>query len=115
MAMAKPARSIRSIPWLKLLVVLALVGGTVAWFFGEGIMGRALAGTAYAAKNACSCRYIGGHELAQCEDDFLPGMEMVFLSEDEEAQSVTASVPLIRSTTATYREGFGCVLEGWDG
>lgn len=114
MAMAKPARSTRSIPWLKLLAVVVLAGGAAALFFGEQIMGQARAGTAYAARNACSCRYIAGHELAQCEDDFLPGMETVFLSEDEEAQSVTASVPLIRSTTASYREGYGCVLESWD-
>jgi hypothetical protein len=115
MAMAKPARTWRAFPWLKLLVALALVVGVVGWFFGAQITGQARAGTAYAAKTACSCRYLGGHDLAQCENDLLPGMEVVFLSEDEETRSVSASIPLIRSDTATFREGYGCVLEDWEG
>jgi hypothetical protein len=40
-------------------------------------------------------------------------MSLVRLSEDDRAKSVTASVPLLASETATYREGFGCVLEKW--
>jgi len=81
------------------------------WAFGSSVSNKALAGTGYGAKTACSCRHIGGRELSSCSDDFVPGMEFVFLSEDEDAQSVTATVPLIASQTATYREGFGCVLE----
>ena len=42
-------------------------------------------------------------------------MELISLSEDAEAKSVTASFPLLESQTATYREGYGCVLESWDG
>ena len=42
-------------------------------------------------------------------------MEVVFLSDDPETKSVTARVPLIAGATATYREGFGCVLEPWKG
>ena len=53
--------------------------------------------------------------MKSCQGDFIPGMEAVFLSEDEEAKSVTAWVPLAKSNTATYREGFGCVLEPWKG
>ena len=34
-------------------------------------------------------------------------------SEDAEAKSVTASIPLIASDTATYREGYGCLLQEW--
>ena len=40
---------------------------------------------------------------------------MVMLSADEEAKSVTASIPLVKSDTATYREGYGCVLQEWQG
>jgi hypothetical protein len=42
-------------------------------------------------------------------------MELVTLSEEPAAKSVTASFPLLASTTATYREGWGCVLEPWEG
>ena len=41
-------------------------------------------------------------------------MELVTLSEDLEARSVTARFPLVSTTTATYREGYGCVLEEWE-
>ena len=40
-------------------------------------------------------------------------MELVSLSEDTKDKSVTARFPLIASETATYREGYGCVLEEW--
>jgi hypothetical protein len=40
-------------------------------------------------------------------------MELVFLSDNQSTRSVTARVPLLASATATYREGFGCVLEPW--
>ena len=47
---------------------------------------QAAAGTAFGAKNACSCRYLAGRELGTCEDDFVPGMAAVFLSEDDGEQ-----------------------------
>jgi hypothetical protein len=40
-------------------------------------------------------------------------MEMVALGEDAQARSVTARFPLLAKQTATYREGWGCVLEPW--
>ena len=101
--------------WPKLLVV-ALLALLVGYGFARQQLGpQAAAGTAYGAHNACSCRYIAGLELGSCKKDFIPGMEPVFLSDDEDAKAVTAYVPLIASTTATYREGFGCVLEPWGG
>ena len=72
-------------------------------------------GAAFGARVACSCRFVGGRELADCKKDFEPGMELVMLSEDAQAKSVTARVPLIASETASYRPGFGCQLETWQG
>lgn len=101
--------------WIGIATLVVLVAGSGVWFYREPIAGYGEAGTAYGAKNACSCRYLAGRSLKSCESDFLPGMEAVFLSEDEEGMSVTAYVPLVAATTAHYREGFGCVLESWDG
>jgi hypothetical protein len=42
-------------------------------------------------------------------------MEAVTLVEDDATKSVTARFPLVASATATYRKGYGCVLEPWDG
>ncbi|RIV90102.1 hypothetical protein D2V17_04850 [Aurantiacibacter xanthus] len=106
------SRKQRRTPPLATIALVVVVAGAAAWWtWGEQAMGYASVGTAYGAKGACSCRYIGGRDLKSCEQDFLPGMELVMLSEDDATRSVTASVPLIASHTAQYREGFGCVLE----
>jgi hypothetical protein len=75
------------------------------------IKGQLGIGTAYGARIACSCHYIGGRDLTDCEKDFEPGMEVIGLSQDEEKQQITASVPLLASTTAEFREGWGCVIQ----
>ena len=98
-------------PWVLLAVVAVLAG--IAFFYRAPISGYAGAGTAYTARVACSCRFIGGRDLEDCAKDKLSGMELITLKEDVEAKSVTARFPLIISETATYREGYGCVLENW--
>jgi|TARA_R100001244_G_scaffold132319_2_gene108100 hypothetical protein len=74
------------------------------------IKGQLDVGTAYGARLACSCHYIGGRDIGDCEKDFEPGMEFVGLSVDAERKRVTASVPMIASATAEFREGWGCQL-----
>lgn len=115
-ASAKPAPHAagpRSRRWLRLLLVLALVlGGVLAWFWTP-LNGYARVGAAYGARVACSCRYAGGRALGDCKKDFEPGMELIMLSEDAKAKSVTARFPLLASETATFHEGAGCQLEPW--
>ena len=96
-----------------LLVVAAGLAAT--WFspFGQRLRGDAIAGTAYGARVACSCRFVAGRSMKDCEKDKLAGMEMIRLTADEAAKSVTASVPLLASDTAAYRKGYGCVLRTW--
>ena len=101
----------RTPPFATIALVVVVAGVAAWWSWGEEAAGYAAVGTAYGAKGACSCRYIGGRDLKSCEQDFVPGMDLVMVSEDEATRSVTASVPLIASQTAQYREGFGCVLE----
>jgi len=96
------------------LVVALLAGGAVYANRAE-IGGLSRTGTAYGAHIGCSCRYIAGRSIDDCVRDFEPGMELVRLSDDEEARSVTASIPLVASQTAIFREGQGCVLEPWEG
>ena len=98
--------------WLLLLVVLALA--VAAYAYRAPINGYAQVGTSYAARVACSCRFVAGRSLEDCEKDKLAGMELVTLVDDARAKSVTARFPLVTSHTATYREGYGCVLEKWE-
>lgn len=104
--------------WLSrntVIVLLAMAAVVAVWAYRATLKGYAEAGTSFGARIACSCRYVGGRELGDCKKDFEPGMSAVFLSEDADAKSVTAYIPLVESQTATYREGYGCVLEKWDG
>ena len=100
--------------WPQVLLALAVLIAGAMWFYRAPIDGYSTTGAAFGARTACSCRYVAGRDIEDCEKDFEPGMEVVFLSEDAEAKSVTARVPLIASATATYREGFGCLLEPWE-
>lgn len=102
----------RRVP-LTALVVVLLAGFVAAWFWREPLVGQARAGAAYGAHTACSCRHVGGRDLADCRKDFVDGMGLVMLSEDEAERTVTASVPLLASETARYSEGRGCLLEPW--
>ncbi len=95
------------------LLALAILAVLLFWQWGS-IGGQASAATAYAAKTACSCRYLGGRDLDSCQGDFVAGMGAVFVSQDETEQSVTATVPLVSSDTAHFHSGFGCVLDNWD-
>lgn len=70
---------------------------------------------AYGARVTCSCRFVAGRSLDDCAKDKLEGMELVRFSEDDATKSVTASIPLIASDTASYKEGYGCVLQEWQG
>lgn len=115
MATVKQNPATRS-PWRRraLLLGLTLIAALLALFW-RPLNGYAEAGAAYGARVACSCRFVGGRELADCRKDFEPGMGLVSLSEDAKAKSVTATFPLLASHTATYREGPSCQLEPWPG
>ncbi|MFM9935437.1 MAG: hypothetical protein ACKVOL_04480 [Novosphingobium sp.] len=91
---------------------MLLLAGTAVFVWPQ-VHGYALTGAAYGARVACSCRFVGGRQLSDCRKDFEPGMDFIALSEDQAARSVTARFPLIARQTATYREGWGCVLEPW--
>lgn len=108
---SRPSKS-RFGPWLLLIAMLAI--GVAVYSYREPITGYADVSTSYAARVACSCRFVAGRSLDDCEKDKLDGMELVTLVDDPQAQSVTARFPLISSTTATYRQGYGCVLEKWE-
>ena len=96
------------------LALAALIAAAVLYLYREPITGYAGVGAAYSARVACSCRFVAGRDLDDCAKDKLAGMELITLSEDAEAKSVTARFPLIKSETATYRKGYGCMLETWE-
>ena len=79
--------------------------------------------------------FVGGHHASLIPGDFLfPGSpvdavvigkpyekghvtlngDTVTLSDDDQAKSVTARMLILATDTATYRKGYGCVLQPWD-
>ena len=101
--------------WWLWLAVLVLAAFGAAWVaYGQGLSRTGEAATAYAARVGCSCRFVAGRSIGDCAKDKIEGMELVSLSEDAAARSVTASIPFLSSDTATYREGYGCMLKKWE-
>lgn len=92
-------------------IVVALLALWLA--FGTAATGYANAATAYSARVACSCRFVAGRPLDDCGKDKIGGMELVSLSEDIDAKSVTARLLLV-SDTARIKPGYGCVLDPWN-
>ena len=113
--MAKATGAKRSRVGLWLLAIIALAMVAALSIFRAPIRGYADVGTSYAARVACSCRFVAGRSLEDCEKDKLAGMELVTLVDNPDAKSVTARFPLVTSNTATLRDGYGCVLEPWEG
>lgn len=106
-------------PWKRNLVLLVLVvaGGVLA-FSWNGLREEARIGTAYGAQVGCVCRYVSNRPLESCRGDIaVAGLgrtaSLMRLSEDADAKTVNASVPLLWSETATYEKGRGCLLEPW--
>lgn len=112
MANTKRTGKSRIILWLLLLIGAAIAA--VLYLYRAPIGGYAEVGTAYAARVGCSCRFVSDRSLKDCKKDKLAGMELVTLVDDPRAKSVTARFPLVTTSTATYREGYGCVLEKWE-
>ncbi len=100
--------------WIGAAIALGAMAAAL-WAYRTPISGYAAAGTAYSARVACSCRFVAGRPLEDCAKDKLAGMELISLSEDVPTRTVTATFPLIRSDSARLRDGFGCVLQPWDG
>jgi len=90
---------------LFLIVLVALFA-----YNYNSIRGQLDVGTAYGARVACSCHYVGGRDIEDCRKDFEPGMEVINLSIDDERKRVTASALMMESATAEFREGWGCVI-----
>lgn len=105
--------------WLRNLVVLAIAGLGIALALAwGGLREEAVASTAYAARVGCSCRFISGRDIESCKAAVkiapLGRTEpLLFLSDDAQARSITARVPLLAAQTARYSRESGCVIEPW--
>jgi hypothetical protein len=93
-----------------MLVVLALCVALVVWKWQDW-RATAHAGSAYAARITCSCRYIAGRSAASCAQDIVADASMVRITEDANARRISGHVPLLGSASARFTQGFGCLME----
>jgi len=105
--------------WKRNLVLLVLaLAGTALALSWNGLRDRARISAAYGARVGCACRYVSNRPLESCKGAIaVAGLgrtaSLMRLSEDAEAKTVSASIPLLWSETATYAGGRGCLLEPW--
>lgn len=92
-------------PWLLLAAIAALA----AWYYPT-LKAQAEAGSAYAARIGCSCRYVQGRDMDSCIRDFEPGMEIISVGDDVATKTVTGSVPMMASRSARFEGASGCVF-----
>ncbi|AIT80327.1 hypothetical protein [Novosphingobium pentaromativorans] len=106
--------------WKRNLVLLVLaVAGTALAFSWNSLGAQARITTAYGARVGCVCRFVSNRELNSCKGDIAAAglgrtASLMFLSDDAETKSLTARVPLLASSRATYSQERGCQLEPWD-
>lgn len=95
--------------WIVLALLAAMgIGG---YLYARSITPQLQLGVGYGARVACACRYIGNRSLASCYKDFEPGMESITLTDNPATKTVTASVPLLASRSATFDPVLGCQPE----
>lgn len=107
---------------LILLAILALIGAGVWQFFLKERVALGNVGSAYAAKQICSCRFVSEREMESCKADFTPDIresleQLTILESYIDAtgrtdQSITVSaLGGVISAKATFQPGLGCVLQ----
>jgi hypothetical protein len=109
----QPARRVRNTVLLFAVVAAAVLG----WMWKE-LGEEALVSAAYGARAGCVCRFVSGRSMESCEGQLaVAGLgrtgRLVWLSADEGARTVTASVPLLARQSATFSKDAGCQLEAW--
>lgn len=92
------------------LVVLAAVIILTIWKWNDW-RATGQAGSAYAVRLTCSCRYIQGRSAQSCAQDVANDAGSVTIEADDKAKRISGHVPMLGSASAVYRPGFGCLME----
>ncbi|WP_310474696.1 hypothetical protein [Sandarakinorhabdus sp.] len=105
-----PSRARRWLIWAPLLLLCLAAGSWLGLRYSTTGRQAGLA-TGYIAHVTCSCRYVGGRDMASCNTDREPGTEIVEVVDDTEARTITARVPLLAKRTARFDPEYGCTLD----
>lgn len=95
---------------------LGLVGGCAARTGPDGVPGRydnslLRLGTGFAAKEACTCLFVAGHDEAFCRQLVRVKPDIARFKVDRQAREVHARALGLSKTVARYQgEGLGCTI-----
>ena len=92
--------------WYAIAIFWVLLVGAALVFEHLRDLGRVGAG--FAAKEVCSCVFVGGRSLESCRADLPESMDRVQL--ELGADRVRAFVPGLAERIARHEPPFGCVL-----
>lgn len=106
---AVPAKR-RWLIWAPVLLLCLAAGGWLGLRYSTTGRQAALA-TGYIAQVTCSCRFVGGRDMASCDTDREPGTEIVQVEEDSINRTITAKVPLLSTRTSRFDPEYGCTLD----
>jgi hypothetical protein len=92
------------------LALLGLFAVFAVWKWNDW-RASAQAGSAYAARITCSCRFVEGRSAKSCADDIAEDASAVTITEDIREKRIIGSVPLLGRASAKLTPGFGCLME----
>lgn len=92
------------------LAVVAIAGVGVAVWLGRDVYANASIGTAYVAKQTCSCLFVARRSMQSCKTDYnAADVEPLEWKTMPDRVQVSALAGLI-SATALFEAGYGCHL-----
>lgn len=96
--------------WIWISGILVLILGAVGLFAALVVAPTAYIGTGYVAHRLCSCVFVSGRPVDSCTVDLGPDAASIPFTIDRSAQTVTSSIPVLATSTATYHGPTGCRL-----
>jgi len=100
---------IRAAKWAA-VALLAAIAVFAAWKWNDWRAGAA-AGSAYAARITCSCRFVEGRSAESCAGDIADNSRLVFVTEKPEEKEIVGRVPLLGRASARFKPGYGCLMQ----
>lgn len=95
--------------WASIAVLwVLLVGGAIVYRYVDR---QVVVGAGYAAKEVCSCIYLGERSFDSCRSDLPPFLDRIDVSWDAAERSVRGSVRGFSERRAQFSDdGGGCTL-----
>lgn len=94
--------------WQMALAVAVLLVGIGVWWSARDTFATARIGTAYVAKQTCSCLFVAGRPPDSCRTDFDPAaLQPLEVVPSSHAVTVSALGGVI-SSRAEFEKGYGC-------